>query len=372
MLDFIYRLFPPPKFLDFQAIGLDISDRSIKYAEFQETKNGIRLKRWGSKELAQGTIEAGEIKKPEELSANLSAIFKPLAARHVVAALPEERAYISVMSLPQAEKGEIREAVELGLPEQIPLPAGDAAFDFEFMPRSARPMEDGKIDEDQSHNDAVVYAFPKTLARSYLDVLLNSGLRPVSFIMETAALGRALIPEKKENKPIMIVDFGKTRTTFVIVANGLVRFSSTVSVAGESLDKAIAKALGVSVKEGEKIKKEAGMLKTEKNETVYSAILPVVAAVADEIERHIIFWNTHAEHVHQSDPKISKVVITGGDSNLIGFKTYLGLRLGISIETGNPWTNVAPFEKYIPEIPLNESLGYSTAIGLGLTALNKY
>src|SRR3989344_4548014 len=369
-MSFIYRLLPPPSYLDFKAMGLDVSDRSIKYAEFADTKDGIRLKKIGKKDLNPGIIEAGEIKKPDELSAILSSIFRPFALNYVIAALPEERAYISAMSLPEAEKEQIKEAVEIELPEKIPLPAGGTIFDFEFMPRASESVGGAKITEDQvPHRDAVVYAFPKSVVQDYLKAYLSAGIKPVAFIMETAALSRALVSENDAGRPIMIVDFGKTRTTFVIVSGGLGRFRLTLNVARESLDRAIAKSSGLSLKEAEKIKKEKGMLNTPENGKVYDAVLPVVAAVADEIERHILFWNTHAEHVHQSEPEISKVILSGGDSNLIGFKEYLGFQLGLPVELGNAWINVAPFEEYIPEVKFNESLEYSAAIGLALTAL---
>ncbi|MEK7567226.1 MAG: pilus assembly protein PilM [Patescibacteria group bacterium] len=371
-MSFFYRLLPPPSYLDFTAIGLDISDRSIKYAELAETKKGIRLKRFGSKSLDAGIIVSGEIKKPDALSAILASIFKPLKAGYVVSALPEERGYISVMALPQAEKEQIREAVELSLPEKIPLPAGEAIFDFEFMPQAAVFVGGAKIKEDQiPHQDAVVYAFPKAVVQGYLEMYLAAGLRPISFVMETEALSRALISKDDKNAPIMIVDFGRTRTTFVIIAGGLVRFSSTVNVAGEFLNQAIAKSLKISIRDAESVKKEKGMLNSPENSGVYDATLPVVAAVADEIERHIIFWNTHAEHIHGLSPEISKIIISGGDSNLAGFKEYLGFKIGLPVEYGNAWTNVAPFEEYVPEIKFNESLSYSTAIGLGLIALEE-
>lgn len=372
MLDFLYRLFPPPKYLDFPVIGLDVSDLSVKYTELETTTEGIRLKRAGRRELPSGIVVSGEIKKPDELSAVLSSFLKPLDVRFAVASLPEERAYISVMTLPDTEKEEIKEAVELELPEKIPLPAGEVIFDFEFLQTPAISDRGTKIKEDRvPHKDALVYAFPKKMAQTYLDTFLKAGIRPVSFVIETAALNRALMPENKKVPPAMLVDFGKTRTTFVIVAGGLVRFSSTVSVAGESLDKAISKALNISQKEAEAVKKERGMLRSEENRAVFEALLPVVSAVADEIERHTLFWNTHAEHVHGESPQISSIILSGGDANLIGLKEYLSLKLRLEVRHANPWQNIAPFEKYIPEITFNESLSYSSALGLGLMALNK-
>lgn len=368
-MDWLYRFLPPPAYLDLPAVGLDVSDRSIKFIELKETKRGLRLNRFGKKELAPGIIVAGEIQKPDEFSGELSAFFKPLNIKHVAAALPEERAYISVITLPRLARSQARGVIELELPQKIPLPIEETIFDFEFMPQSKIIAKDAVMSEDQPpHEDAIVYAFPRTLVQSYLDAYLRAGLTPVIFTMETISLGRALLFSGERNLPTMIVDFGKTRVSFVVVADGLVRFSSTVSVAGEALDQAIAKALNVFLAEAEEAKKQKGLSKDPASQAVFNAILPVVSAVADEIERHVLFWNTHAEHVHKSSPEISKIILSGGDANLIGLPEYLSRTLKLPVETGNPWINISSFEDYIPEIKSNEALAFSAAIGLGLAA----
>src|SRR3989344_1868663 len=254
-MSYLYRLFPPPVYLNFPAVGLDVSDRSIKFVEFAETGEGLRLKKFGKRELGSGIIVAVEIRKPEEFSSTLASILKPLGIRHIVAALPEERAYISVVSLPNIPKKQAREVIELELPERIPLPAGETIFDFEFIPRQRIKDKDAVISEDNpEHSDALVYAFPRSLVEDYLEAYIKAGLIPVSFTMETVSLSRALMGVGKPSAPVMIVDFGKTRVSFVVVAEGLTRFSSTVGVAGEALDRAIAKTLNISLEEAEEVK----------------------------------------------------------------------------------------------------------------------
>jgi type IV pilus assembly protein PilM len=370
MLDFLNHLFPPPKFIDPPIVGLDVSDRSIKYVELSETASGRRLKRFGKKDLPPGIIVSGEIKKADEFSSLLASIFKPQKISRIFAAMPEERAYVSVIKLPEMEPSSMRDAIELELSRIIPLPAGEIIFDFELLPATII-AKDATITEDQPlHRDIMVYAFPRLVVQNYLDAYLNAGLLPEFFTMETVSLSRALIPADKSLLPVMIIDFGKTRTSFVIVAERLVRFSSTVNIAGAELDQAIAKSLKISLAEAEKIKKEKGLAKTAENQIVFDALLPAVSAIADEAERHVLFWNSHAEHVHKSSPEIAEIILTGGDANLIGLKDYLAHKLGLPVERGNPWINVASFEDYVPEIGFNEAFTFSAAIGLGLMALN--
>lgn len=369
-MSFFYHLFPPPRYIDFPVVGVDISDQSIKFVEFKNTRKGFRLKRFGKKKLDPDLITAGQIKKQDELATFLASFFKPLGIRNIVAALPEERAFVSAIQLPKIESQNIRETIELVLAEHIPLPAGEAIFDFEVLPAAGiRSQESVITEQNPDHVDVLVYAFPRVLVESYLGAYTDAGLVPIVFTMETQSLNRALIPAGGTDTPVMIVDFGKTRTSFVIVSGEVVRFSSTVTIAGKSLDQAIAGALNLGPKEAERIKKEKGMIKTKENEAVFNAILPIVSAVANEIERHRLFWNTHAEHVHKSSPEISGIILSGGDTNLIGFKEYLSQQLKLPVTHGNPWVNVASFEDYIPEITSNESLEFSTAIGLGLRAL---
>ena len=208
----------------------------------------------------------------------------------------------------------------------------------------------------------------RPIAESYAAALEGAGLLPLALEMETHALTRALLPQGGADAPVMLVDFGKTRVTFVIAVGNLVRFASTASVAGESLERALAKTLGISIAQAEGVKKEKGLIRNRENEAVFNALLPVVSAVTDEIERHILFWNTHAEHVHQSPPSISKIILCGGDSNLVGFREYVAQKIRIPVERGNIWTNVASFDEYIPEISRPESLGFGAAVGLALRA----
>ncbi|MBI1957594.1 MAG: pilus assembly protein PilM [Candidatus Niyogibacteria bacterium] len=363
------RFFPPPKFLDMPTMAVDISDRSVKYAELLSTRRGLRLGRFGAKKFEANIVEAGEIKKPAELSSVLASIFKPLGTGYVIASLPEERAYVATLQLPNLEAAALRGAIELELPEHIPLPPAEALFDHQVIPREERVAHDGIRDDAPTHADVVVYAFPRMLAQQYVRVFLDAGLQPVAFEMETQALARSLLPPGGALAPVMIVDFGKTRTTFVIVVGATVRFTSTVSVAGESLDEGLMKALGVSASEAERTKKEKGMIKGKKNDAVFNALFPIVAAVADEIQRHVLFWNTHAEHAHQAHPQISKIILCGGDANLIGFKEYLAQKLRLPVFMGNVWQNVSAFDEYVPEIPFNESLGFAVAVGMALRAV---
>ena len=289
------------------AAGVDISDRSLKIVELVQEEGRLELGRFARKILPEGVIQSGEIKNKKALSDLLRTAFEEFKGLgSVMLALPEEKAFVSMVTLPKMDEADLREALEVQLEEHVPLPTSQAVFDYEVIRKGVPP----------DHLDAVVVAFPRMLVEAYRDAVREAGLIPLVFEMEAHALVRAVLP-KDETEPAMVIDFGRTRTSFIIVSDGAVRFTSTVSVAGEALDKALAKIFNVDVFEAERLKKERGLVRTRENQEVFNALLPIVSAIRDEISRHLTFWGSHAEHLHRPDPEVRKIYLCGGDANFL-------------------------------------------------------
>ncbi len=349
------QYFPPPKYLQIPSWGLDISDRSFKFAQLVEEGGELRLGRFGGKAIPEGVIQSGEIKNKEALRDLLKSNFSGQGSSGVVLSLPEEKAFVGLVTLPNMPAENVREALELSLDEYVPLPSSQAVFDFELI-KSKEPLD---------HLDLVVVAFPRALAETYLEVVKNAGLRPLAFELETHALSRAVL-SPGDNDSVMVIDFGRTRISFVIVSGGTVRFTSTVTVAGEALDMAISKTFKVDMVEAERMKKEKGLVRSPENQEFFNAILPVVSTVQDEMVRHITFWKNHTQHLHDPDAEVKRVYLCGGDANLTGLPEYLSYELKLPVKLANPWVNITRFGKYVPEITYKESISYATALGLAL------
>jgi len=352
----LIRIFPVPEYIEPPVLGLDISDRSIKYAELALRDNHLELKEFGSRIIPEGLIKSGEIINKSALMEYLKVNLNEFSGRGISLSLPEEKVFVNLVTLPLMPETSIHEALELQLEEHIPLAAADAVFDFELVPSST---------DSKDHLDVILVALPKKLVEDYSDVVKAVGLRPYVFEMETEALIRSILP-KDEEETVMIMDFGRTRTSFAIVSGGMIRFTSTVSMAGEALDAALAKIFNVDLFSAERFKKERGFVRTKENQEVFDALLPVISAVKEEILRHLMYWKDHSEHAHNSKAEISKLYLCGGESNLAGLSEYLSYDLKLPVRAANPWVNITSFEKYIPAINAKESLSYATALGLAL------
>ncbi len=348
-----HSLFAPPQFLLMPAVGVDISDRSIKYAELVSTKEGERLGTWGEVFLESGIIEGGKIISPDRLATALSAIAKMQGISFVRAALPEEQIYFFRMQVPDGTKDEIRSALELMLEEHVPILAAETVFDFEVTDKA-----DGKV-------EVAVTAASRAVIDSYSEAFEKAGLTLLSLELEAEAVARAVI-KRNDSIARLIVDFGETRTGIAVSYGGQVRFTSTVSMGGQMLTETLAKHFNISLAEAEKMKREYGLRRNSPNQDLFALLLNNIAVLRDEINRHFIYWHTHLDENGKQRPPIEEIVLVGGDSNLAGLPDYLSTSLHVKTSIGNVWTNVHLQEGKVPELSLNDSLGYATALGLAL------
>lgn len=335
------------------AVGLDISDVSVRFAELIEGRHGLTIGRFGEQAIPVGIIESGEIKKPVELRAIFADFKKKFGLEFVAVSLPEEKAYLFNQRLPAMKRKEFRGAIEFTLEEHVPIKASEAIFDYEVM------------QETDAMVQVSVSVLPRTLIDGYLEAFSGTGIVPTIFEIEAQSIARAIVQEG-DKQTYMIVDFGKTRTGIAVVANEAVQFTATIPIGGGTLTDAISKNLNVSYEEAEKVKREKGVLGGAGNENFSLAIMSTISILRDELTRHHSYWSLYEDEYGKPHTKIQRIYLCGGDSNLAGFIDYLAAGLPVPVSLANVMVNVNSLDAYVPEISFNDSLRYATAIGLAL------
>ncbi|MBI2099740.1 MAG: pilus assembly protein PilM [Candidatus Vogelbacteria bacterium] len=343
------KLFPPPKYLEQPALGLDLSDRSIKFCQLSLGWRGLRVARFGERPLELGIIEAGQIKNRAKLESVLREIGRDIGVSSVVASLPEEPAYIVKLELPPMRRSELRESLELQLEEHVSLAPSDAIFDYEILNPNRVEKEPWQM---------TVSVVPRDLAQAYQAVLQAAGLEPVSFEIEAQAMARAVI-HRGDRGTAIIVDFGKTRTSFFVSSGGQVVFTSTTAnISGEAISRSIQKNLNTDYPTAEQLKRERGLLSSPSENKLLPAVVPLVAALRDEINKVSNYW--------QQQQPIQKIILCGGQVAMPGLVEYLSLSLKVEVGLGNIWTNILDPEQITPPIAAQAAPGYAVAMGLGL------
>ena len=114
--------------------------------------------------------------------------------------------------------------------------------------------------------------------------------------------------------------------------------------------------------EAESLKREWGLSRAPENRELFSVLVPPLSALKDEMLQRIEYWRTK----QGKENPITRILLTGRASNLSGFPEYLSSGIGIPVYRANVWRNILSLDEVIPAIPFDESLGYSTALGLAL------
>lgn len=347
------RYFPPPAFLMAPSYGLDISDQSLKFVQLLPTKDGIRVGHFGQRKIPAGIIEKGKIKNLVRLEEMLLALSKEEKIKFVRVSLPEEQVYLFPLRLPKTGLKNLREGIELALEEHVPISAKEAVFDYDL------------VHEDDNNLEVQVAATVSTTIENYLSVFRHCYISVQSLELEAQAIARAVI-KKGDKDTYLIVDFGQTRTGIFIVSRGTVVFTSTLDIGGGSLNLAIQKSFNVSPEEAEKMKEEYGLRRNAPNKEIFPVLLNSASVLRDEIVKHFLYWNTHKDEENQDRPPIKKIILCGGDSNLIGLADYISISMKMEVEMANVWVNIADTGRHVPKISFRESMSFAAAIGLAL------
>lgn len=364
-----------------ETFGLDISDLSLRIVKLKKKRNYLRLASFGEAKIKPGIIQEGEIKDVEKLAEILKEAMKevkgePLRTRYAVVSLPEEKSFLQVIQMPKISREDLKSAVIYEAENYIPLPIEEVYLDSQAVESSARPLD---------HFDVLLAALPQKTVDPYLSSLKLAGLQPIVFEIESLAISRALIKNEITASPFLLLDFGATKTRFIVFSGQTVRFTSSISVSSQNFTEIISRNLGLSLAEAEKLKIKYGMeervrLKIKKGISqrkkeegeVFEALLPAMVDLIQQIKKRLDYYQTHVSHEHllSAERGVSKVLLCGGGANLKGLPELLSLELKIPVELGNPWLNVIPEgKKELPKMPLEQSLGYVTALGLALRGL---
>ncbi len=348
-----FRFFPVPNFFATPSFGLDISDESLKFVQLANASTHIKLGTYGERSIPPGIIESGKIKDPKKMEEVLTTLRKEIGIKSVRVSLPEEQVYLFRLDLPKAGLINIRESIELSLEEHIPISAADSIFDYEILAQDEQKLE------------LQVAAIPTNVVEEYLDLFRNSSIAVQSFELEAQAISRAIV-KKEDMETYMIVDFGQTRTGIFIMSKGSVTFTSTLDVGGITLNSMIAKNFKITPKEAKHLKEQYGLQRNVANKEIFSVLLNSVSILRDEIVKHFMYWHTHKDNEGNNNPLIKKIILCGGDANLIGLADYLSVSMKSPVELANVWTNILNTKEYIPLIDFRQALSYATALGLAL------
>lgn len=348
------------------AFGLDISDLSLKIAYLKRHGKGFKLHAFGEFPIAPGVIERGEVKQQDVLAQTIREAVKSfgtnLPGKQVVASLPEEQAFLQLLQLPRMKKEELEHAVRFEAENYVPHAIEKVYLDFQVV----RPFHN-----HLDHTDVLLAALPRTMVDPYLEALERSGLTVKVLEIESLAISRALVPKETAAMPILLVDFGATRTSFVVFSGYSLRFTAFIPVSSSQLTESIAQALKVTEEQAEELKISFGLERQddEQGKAVFEAMALPLSNLVEQIKKHLSYYESHTAHQHlgTNQQHIQRIIVSGEGANLRGFTRFFSKELQREVVLGNPWINILETSlKELPPLSFGESLKYTAVLGLAL------
>lgn len=351
------KYFPPPRYLTPKRAGLAISEEAVRMVLFGGKKEAPVLLHYAEEKLPEGVVSGGEMKNKEVLKEVIKKFHKTYGVRFARVSVPERKAYIVKAELTKDKASNLRDLVEMNLGDFVPMSPSEAVFDYEVIRTIPPKCERVELQIGVIHKDVV---------SEYLGAFEGTGITLSSIEIEAQAVARSVVP-KDDQGAFMIVDFEFRRTGIYMVKRGIVGFTTTIDMGGETLEKILHDKFDLKKEEIADLKEKFNCVEHGVNEEdeKLAVFMSFISEFCSEVGHRLEYWRTQEGSADEQEAS-QKIILTGSESGLRGLGQYLSGNLGVHVEVGNVWNNIFDFEKHIPEIHHRDSLGYSAAVGLAL------
>ncbi len=220
-----------------------------------------------------------------------------------------------------------------------------------------------------------------TAARNIIKCIEMSGMTSIDMVIEQIASSEAVLTHDEREIGVVMIDFGGGTCDIAVFMNGSIKYTESITLGGDHLDRDIAFGLSVPLPEARKLKENHGVATPKSNEMMSDERIEVKSASGHEPKRILkkdlttiiqlrmeeIFTLIKKEFLKQGFVGMlpAGVVLTGGSSKMQEMATLAERVLDMPVRIGIP-RDVSGLTDIITD-PI-----YSTGVGLvKYASLNK-
>lgn len=342
------------------VVSMQITDELVRFVGLQKNNQGVFVYMFGEQYFSQGTMSEGKIIHPQVVVQALHHLKKKYHLENVHVVLPEEQSFVFQTTVTKGDSSsEIQAIIEDHIVSYLKLhtklPVSDVVCEYDIT---------GQRDDDY---DVSVWATPRAIIDSYIQVFRQAELEPVSLEFGSHMVSRACL-EDAGKETCLLVDFGNQKTHIAVAEEGIVVHSVTVPVGEAVLTPKIREFLNTSVAEAERIKKKYGLLRTHKEPALLSELFHELSPVRDYLDRLYITW----QRDFAGKNPIKRVVLHGEGTGVAGLRDHISRATSIPTEYAHVWRKVTLPTDRAPEISFEDSLKYATVLSCALHAMNQH
>jgi type IV pilus assembly protein PilM len=352
------------------AIGVDIGSSAIKVVEIKKKGGKAVLETYGA--IALGPyldLDAGCIANLpiEKVVLALQEVLKQsgVTGSSLALSIPIQSSLVFILELPaRIQAAELSSIVPTEARKYIPVPITEVSIDYFILPKKEASFEEMNSadlpSQPEDKMNVLVVATQNDAVARYRSIVSQCRLDASFFEIEIFSSIRANF--EHELSPVLLIDFGASRTKLSIVEFGMVKNYHTVDRGGADISNSISKSLSIPFSEAEKMKKDFGLFGN-----------PTEKSLADIIKVHIDYIFSETNNVLLGYEKkynrtISKVIFTGGGSLLKGLKEVAVNNFRAEIEIGRPFSKVSA-PAFLEKVLENMGPEFAVALGLALRKL---
>ncbi len=349
------------------VVGIDIGSSTIKVVQLKKRRGRAVLETYG--ELALGpyaSVAIGQATNlpPETIVSAVKDLFKEanVTAKAAAFSVPLSSSLVALVEMPNPGERELAGMIPIEARKYIPVPVSEVTLDWWIIPKREQNISPASSEKQPvplapkvPSAEVLLVAIHNTMLKRMSAIAADLGATGQTFEIETFSTVRSVMGD--DLAPTLILDIGAGSTKVAVVDYGIVRISHTMSKGSQDITLALSHALSISFEEAEAKKRQLGM---------GGEALPLASSVID-----YLFFESHqvlSTYQKKYGRSVTKAVLVGGGSLLIGLAKEATARLGIPVVYGQPFEKVES-PAFLAPVLSEAGPEFAGAIGLALRKL---
>lgn len=307
--------------------GLDIGSTAIRVVQLS-TGPKKQLLRYGMLPIDAKTSLSDSKGDQQKVAAKVQEVMTAakITTNNVAVGLPSSRVFTMVTDIDRLPPHELSKSIKYQADSLIPTPIDSSKIDWAVI---------GDSPESNNKVELLLSSVTNDYVESRLDLLESIGLNVIAFEPDNLVLTRSMLPADSK-ATTMIIDIGSLNTDIVITIDNVPRLIRAVPTGSEAIIKSAMSNLSIDEKQASEFVFKFGLSQQKLEGQVYGGIIGTIDLLVSDIEKSIKFFQTRYK-----DKKVERIVMTGAASSLPEFPLYIANKLGVNVEIGNSWRNVA-------------------------------
>ena len=362
-----------PDSTSISVLGVDIGSSAVKIVQLKTKSGKAILETYGSIALGPyANVPVGQVTNlpTDNIATAITDLLRESNAttHNRVVSIPSYSSLIFTIALPKTvTESDLKTIVPTEARKYIPIPISEITLDWFMIPSEVTAFGNNlknneanpATDKSDKVEVLVVAIHNETLSR-YQEIIQKAQLQSTSPEMEVFANIRSSFDH--DVAPVLLIDFGASKTKLSIVESGIVRVFHIVNRGSQDITHNISTSMNIPFEDAENLKRSVG-LDASANGDVASIVKLSIDYIFSDTNSVVLAYEK------KYNMTVSKIVFSGGGSMLLGLVQAASSVFHAEIFIADPFAKIEAPAFLAPSL---KDVGpeFAVAIGLALRSLS--